>query len=207
MCRSSSDENARGQVAFDELEDAAPALEPRLDEDARTFLDVVAGRLDEPRHLPQLRHDAPGPLGLGRVGKERLAGQTRADDVRVELRIPLPGAAPPRTRTSALRCSTATIGMFDLFDGRQRAWVDLMQTPTESGQRPDVGVDRRPAQVFEQVVVQVDAVEASPGSDRPRGDRRGSRRQNAGSGSDGYMRDHDWRSVLGSVSAHPAMVQ
>src|SRR5206468_4231075 len=59
-------ESAR-QVNVDELEDAAPTLESHLDEDAWAFLDVVAGGLDKPRHLPQFRHDAAGAFGLGRV--------------------------------------------------------------------------------------------------------------------------------------------
>ena len=38
--------------------------------------------------------------------------------------------------------------------------IDLMEPPAEAGQRADVRLDGRAAQVLEQVVVEVDAVEA-----------------------------------------------
>ena len=50
--------------------------------------------------------------------------------------------------------------MFDLFDAGRDARVDLMEPAAESGKRADVRVDGGPAQVLEQVVVQVDAVQA-----------------------------------------------
>ena len=84
-------ERAR-QIRFDELERAPPRLEANLHEDAGALLDVVARGLDQPRHLAQLRHDAPGALGFGRVGKQRLAGEARADRVGVDLRVSLPAA-------------------------------------------------------------------------------------------------------------------
>ena len=154
---------AARQVDVDELQDAAPALEPHLDEDARAFLDVVAGRLDKPRHLPQFRHDAAGAVGLGRVGKQRLSREARSDQVRVELRIALPGAALPRSSNIRASIFDGDDGMFDLLGRRERAGIDLMKTPAESGQGPDVGVDPWPAQVLEQVIVQVRAVEARLG--------------------------------------------
>ena len=89
-------ENARGRSTSMNLQHAAPALESDLHEDARAFLDVVAGRLDEPRHLPQLRHDAAGALGLGRVGKQRLSREARADRCRRRA-----ADCAPRCRTSS----------------------------------------------------------------------------------------------------------
>ena len=40
------------EIGFDELEYAAPCLEPDLDEDAGAIADVVARGLDQPRRLP-----------------------------------------------------------------------------------------------------------------------------------------------------------
>ena len=38
-----------------------------------------------------------------------------------------------------------------------------MESSSEAGQRPDVGLDARPAQVFQQVVVQMAAVQGGLG--------------------------------------------
>ena len=92
MCRSSSAENARGRSVSMNFRMPRQVSSADLDEDAGALLDVVARGLDQARHLAQLRHDAPGALGLGRVGKQRLAGQAGADGVRVDLRVPLPAS-------------------------------------------------------------------------------------------------------------------
>jgi hypothetical protein len=52
--------------------------------------------------------------------------------------------------------------MLHLLDRWELGGVDLMETAAEAGEGPDVGVDRGAAQVFEQVIVQVDAVETRP---------------------------------------------
>ena len=82
-------EGAR-QIGVDERHRAAPGVDADLDEDRRRFLDVVARRLHEPRHLPQLRQDAAGALGLGRVGEDRLRRQARRQRVGVDVRVALP---------------------------------------------------------------------------------------------------------------------
>ena len=51
-------------------------------------------------------------------------------------------------------------GVFGALDGREMRRVDLIEAAAEPRQSPDVSVDRRPAQILEQVVMQVDAVEA-----------------------------------------------
>jgi hypothetical protein len=51
-------------------------------------------------------------------------------------------------------------GVFRLFDRRQVRRVDLIEAAAEPRERADVSVDARPAQILEQVVVNVDAVEA-----------------------------------------------
>src|SRR5262249_38557661 len=81
-------ERAR-QIVLDELQRSAHRLDADLDEDAGRFLDVVARGLNEPRRLPQLRQDAARALRGGRVGEERLAGDTRREDVGVVLRVAL----------------------------------------------------------------------------------------------------------------------
>src|SRR5580765_210930 len=124
-------ESAR-EVNVDELEDAAPALESHLDEDARAFLDVVAGRLDKPRHLPQFRHDAAGAIGLGSVGEQRLSREARSDQVCVQLRIALPGAHFLEVEHPRFDIRGHD-GMFNSLGWRERAWIDLMKTPAESG--------------------------------------------------------------------------
>ena len=50
--------------------------------------------------------------------------------------------------------------MFDAFDGKKTARVDLTEPPPESGESPDKGVDAGAAQVFEEIVMQVHAVQA-----------------------------------------------
>jgi hypothetical protein len=50
--------------------------------------------------------------------------------------------------------------VLDLFDGRQELRVDLMEAAAEPGESPDVGVDGRSAQILEEVIVNVDPVEA-----------------------------------------------
>ena len=52
----------------------APGLEPDLDEDSRTLLDVVAGGLNQPRHLAQLGNHASCTFGFRGIGEERLPG-------------------------------------------------------------------------------------------------------------------------------------
>ena len=105
------------QIVVDELEGAAHRLDADLDEDAGRILDVVARRLNQPRRLAQLRQDAAGALGGGRVGEQRLAGQARREDVGVELRVASPRCARSRARTcgrgcarSSIRCSRRSIG-------------------------------------------------------------------------------------------------
>jgi len=49
--------------------------------------------------------------------------------------------------------------VFDPFDGRQRRGIDLVETAAEPGERPHVGVNRRPAQILEKVIVEMVPVE------------------------------------------------
>ena len=80
------------QVALDEAQRALERVDADLDEDAGRILDVVARRLQQPRRLPQLGQDPARPFGRRRVGEDGLRGQARREDVRVEMRVALPGA-------------------------------------------------------------------------------------------------------------------
>ena len=82
------------QVLVDEALRTAHALEADLDEDAGRFLDVVAGGLHQPRHLPQLGDDPTGALRQRRIVEQRLTGEAGRDDVGVELGIAFPGPDP-----------------------------------------------------------------------------------------------------------------
>ena len=66
------------EIGFDELEDAPPGFEADLDENPRALTNIVAGRLHEPRRLPELGHYAPGAVGLRGVVEQRLSGEARA---------------------------------------------------------------------------------------------------------------------------------
>ena len=53
--------------------------------------------------------------------------------------------------------------MFDTFDARKHAGVDLVEPPTEAGQRPDMGVNARAAQVLQQVIVKMGPIQGRLG--------------------------------------------
>ena len=106
------------------------------------LLDVVARGLHEARHLPQLRHDAAGALGLRRVGEERLAGQADADGVGVHLRTPVPG--PDRLELVHPRLDVrGDDGVLDLLDGVRCDGVDLIEAAAEAREGANVAVDAR----------------------------------------------------------------
>ena len=150
-------EGAR-QLVLDERQRAAHRLDADLDEDAGRLLDVVARRLHEARRLPQLRQDAARALLGRRVREERLPGHARRDDVGVALRVALPGAhlvdlEHPRFE---VRREHAVLEAFDLG---QPVHLDVAQTTEVAGKRAALGFDRVMAEILEQIVVGVDAVE------------------------------------------------
>jgi hypothetical protein len=53
--------------------------------------------------------------------------------------------------------------MFNLFNARELRRVDLVEASAETGEGTKVGVDRRAAQILQQVVVYVDSVQARLG--------------------------------------------
>ena len=155
-------ERAR-QIVVDELQRAAHRLDADLDEDAGRILDVVARRLNEPRRLPQLREHAPRALGRRRVREERLAGEARREDVGVELRVLLPGAdllelehaaADVRRRACGARAARRRSGRRGRF---RRAGGDSRRA---RALRASIAVA---AEILEQIVVRVNAVERGVG--------------------------------------------
>ncbi len=153
------------QVALDEAKRALERVDADFHEDARRVLDVVARRLQQPRRLAQLGQHPARPFGGRSVGKNRLRGQARRQDVGVQVRVALPGAhflelEQPRAHV------VGEHRLLGRFHRPEAGRVDLPQAPREAGKGARVGLDRLPAEVFQQVVVEVDAVERRQG--RPR---------------------------------------
>ena len=142
--------------------------------------------------------------GFRRVGEQRLAGQAGADDVGVDLRIPVPG--PDDLELVHPRLDVRRDDrVLDLFDGREQRGVDLMEAAAEARQSVRTcGVDGRPAQVLEQVVMQVDAVQARPGWEAPRAGTRDSRRRSEEKAPMGTCPVMVGARCRRSRSAHPA---
>jgi len=147
------------QIRFDELLHTPPGFEADLDENPGTLPDVLLGRFHEARRLPQLRHDPAGALFLGRVIEQRLPRQARPERVRIHLRVPFPAA----DRLELVHAGVDVGGhdqALDLFGRRKDGGGDLLEPAPEAGEGSDVRFYGRAAEVFEQVVVEVDAVRA-----------------------------------------------
>ena len=147
-----------GQVVIDERQGPAHRFDANLDEDARWFLDVVARRLNDARSLTQLREHAAGAIGDRSMREQGLTSQARSDDVRVVLGIAFPGAHLLELEHAAAQVR-AEHAVFEPFGGGQPGRVDLVQTAQVAGQGASLGVDRVTAEVLEQIVVDVNAVE------------------------------------------------
>ena len=128
------------QVVVDERERSAHRLDAHFDEDAWRVLDVVAGGLNQSRRLAQLREHAAGAFGRGRVREQHLPGKARRQQVRVMLRMPLPGADLFELEDSALHMG-GQHAMLEPLDGRQRFGLDLVEATQIAGQRVDLALD------------------------------------------------------------------
>ena len=124
-------ERAR-QLRLDEAQRAAPAFESDLDEDPRTLLDVVAGSLHDSGDLTKLRDYAARPLGLWRIRKEGLARETAPDDLRVDLRISLPGPYHLQLVHPSLDAGRHD-RMVHPLDSGEVGRIDLMKATAEAG--------------------------------------------------------------------------
>ncbi len=146
------------QVVLDEAERPAEAFEPDLDEDAGRILDVVARRLHQAWDLAQLRQDAPRAFRERGIVEERLASQAGGERVGKELRAALPGT--DRLELEEPRPDARLEGRpLEPLDIGQPRGVDGGEPPGETAERTDLRVNRGTAEILEQVVVHVDAVE------------------------------------------------
>ena len=155
-------ERAR-QVVLDELQHAAQRLEPDLGVDARRLLDVVARRLDQPRRLAELRQDAARPLVLGGVREDRLRRPGSSPGRRRRTAGSAPRSEPLRSRRSGPGCSRRSTGC----SIRSTSVSPSSGISSSRRANPDraraCDFERAPAQVLEQVVVRVHAVERRAG--------------------------------------------
>ena len=151
-----------GQVGLDELQRPAHRLEADLDEDARGILDVVARGLNQAGRLPQLREHAAGAFGRGRMREQGLPGDARRKGVGIVLRILF-----PRPNLFELEHPAAQIGsehaVLEPLGRGQPLAVDFLEPSEIPGERMRLAVDRLAAEVFQKIVVRVDAVECRRG--------------------------------------------
>src|SRR5688572_7389663 len=146
------------KIGLDEPQNTPPGLQADFDVDARAVLDVVLRGLHQPRHLPQLRYDPSGALGLRRVGEEGLPRETGADDLGVHLGIAVPGPDDLQLVHPGFDVRRDD-WMLDLFDRGEERRVYLAKATAEPRQRADVSVDGGATQVLEQVVMDVNTVQ------------------------------------------------
>ncbi len=123
---------------------------------------LSARLLHEPRRLTQLRQHAAGALRQRRVREDDLRRETGAQRVGVELRIALPGPRLLDFQNPGLDVRRYH-RLLDPLDRRQIVGVDLLQAAGESRQSPCVLLERVPAEVLQQIVVRVHAVEGGTG--------------------------------------------
>ena len=147
-----------GQVVVNETQRPAQALEADLHENPGRILDIVAGGLHQARHLSQLGVHAPGALGERRVVEERLPGEAGGERVGKELRAALEGADLFELEKAGAdaRFERRPLEPFDIGQARG---IDGRKPAGKAAERPDLRVDSRPAEVLEEIVVDVNAVE------------------------------------------------
>ena len=116
----------------------------------------------KPRRLAQLRQDAAGAFGGRGVREERLAGQTRRQHVGVDLRIPFPGPHCLRARTSGRECE-ASIRCSRRSTPVSACRIDFIEATEIAGQRVGLAFHGMRAEIFEQIVVRVHAVQRGIG--------------------------------------------
>ena len=104
-------------------------------------------------------------IRCGCVREQGLGGEARGQDVRVHLRILLPGSylfdlehPTPEMRGQHL--------VLERFHRREAVAVDLVEEPEIPGQRAGVVFHALTTEVFEQIVVRMDAVERGVGGMR-----------------------------------------
>ena len=141
---------------------AAPGIEADLDVDGRRVLDVLPGGLNQARHLAQLGEHAARPLFFRGVGEDRLRRQAGGEDLAVHVRAPLPGAGLLELEHPGPDVAADNPVVHLLVDGEpiNRNGVESARKPR---QRPQVRVDGAPAEVLQQVIMKVHAIEGGVG--------------------------------------------
>ena len=92
------------------------------------------------------------------VREERLASEAGRENVGVNLWVCVPRDAPLRDRT-CVRAATGQHALFERFGRRQTIAVDFVESAKIARQRTSFLVDAVPAQVLQQIVMRVDAVQ------------------------------------------------
>ena len=139
-------EGAR-QVFPDKRHGATPGIDADLHEDGRRILDVVARGLHETRHLAQFREHPARPVGFGRVGEDRLGGQTRGQDVGVDVRVALPRARGFQIELPGPDVRRDNL-VLNLFPKRQVRVRNAVEPPGEAGKGTRVTVNGRTPEVL-----------------------------------------------------------
>ena len=92
------------------------------------------------------------------MGKQRLAGEAGGENVRVVLGIALPGSNHFQLEHPAAE-AVGQHPVLEFFDVRQAVRPDVFEAPEVAGEGMDVAVDPMTAEVLEEVVVSMNAVE------------------------------------------------
>ena len=145
-------------VALDEGDQPPQRLDGRLDEQARRILDVLPRRVQERRHLAQLRDQPAAALVRRRVVEHDLAGERRRQRVGVELRAPL-------VRADALELEEPGVDVLlhrraiEPIVEAQGVRPDAGQPAGKAAQLADLAIERRAREVLDVVVERVHPVE------------------------------------------------
>ena len=150
------------KIALDKGQHPFERFDTDLGKKARWVGDVLPRGFEESRHLTQLGHDPPRPVGDRGVREEHLAGKAGCQCLRVVERVPLPGPFFLEREQPGLYAPRQH-PPFELLVSRQATRIDTVETPGPAAELTQLGVDRRSAQVFQQVVMQVDAIEGRGG--------------------------------------------
>ncbi len=94
--------------------------------------------------------------------KQRLACQARRDDVGVVLGVTLPGAHLLELEHAALDVGTQH-AVLEPFDAGETVRVDVAEPPQVAGERARLGFNRGPAEILQQIVVGVYAIQGRVG--------------------------------------------
>ena len=145
------------EIALDERQDAAERLDADAGEEARRIGDVPPGGVEEPRRLPQLRNHSAGPVRHGRVVEQHLSGEAVRQRLRIVQRTALPGADVLQCEQAGLNAVGQHPAIELLLAGQGRR-LDAVEAPGPPAELANLRLDAGPAEILQQIVVQMDAV-------------------------------------------------